>query len=134
MRVCGLLEREGKLLLARHQGIGSKGHLWLPPGGGLEFGESIADCLVREFMEECCLQVQVGSFYRIHEVVSLPLHAVELFYRVSIPSGEPVLGADPEKGEDVPAVLAEIRWFSKEGVLSLPEGTVHSVALQWASA
>lgn len=34
------------------------------PGGGLEYGEGTRDCLVREFMEECDLKIEVlDHFY-----------------------------------------------------------------------
>lgn len=31
------------------------------PGGGLEYGEGTLDCLKREFMEECALEIRVGE-------------------------------------------------------------------------
>lgn len=33
------------------------------PGGGLEFGEGITDCLKREFMEEFNLEIEVGDLF-----------------------------------------------------------------------
>ncbi len=33
------------------------------PGGGLEFGEGIIDCLKREFREEFDLEIKVGSLF-----------------------------------------------------------------------
>ena len=37
VRVCGILIQEDKILLINHKGVGEKGSLWAPPGGGLEF-------------------------------------------------------------------------------------------------
>ncbi len=130
VRVCGLLERHGRLLLARHEGIGPAGRLWLPPGGGLEFGESAAECLVREFQEECGVRIHVGPFYHLHEHIAPPLHAVELFYRVTLEEGEPTLGHDPEHTAG-PVVLAELRWFSKEEILQEDREAMHAVAIRW---
>ena len=42
------------------------GYLYLP-GGHVEFGESAADALVREFIEECGLNIQVGSLRAVSE-------------------------------------------------------------------
>ena len=33
------------------------------PGGGLEYGEGLTDCLKREFLEECNVEVEVLSHY-----------------------------------------------------------------------
>ena len=33
------------------------------PGGGLEYGEGLTDCLKREFLEECNIEVEVLSHY-----------------------------------------------------------------------
>ncbi|MEJ2005913.1 MAG: NUDIX domain-containing protein [Cyclobacteriaceae bacterium] len=52
IRVCGILIRDGSLLLAEHRGIGENGSILIPPGGGVEFGESLKDALRREFREE----------------------------------------------------------------------------------
>lgn len=37
------------------------------PGGGLEFGEGIADALKREFMEELQLEIEVGELYYVND-------------------------------------------------------------------
>ena len=119
VRVCGLLEQNGALLLVKHIGIGPAGYLWLPPGGGVEFGETLAEALIREFEEECNLKIDVKEFFHIYEYVAPPLHAIEHFYEV-IQAGsevrEPVLGHDPEaKGGQ--EMLTEMRWWTKQEVL-----------------
>lgn len=59
------------------------------PGGGLEFGEGLIECLKREFREETALDIEVGdhlyttdffqlsAFNRSHQVISV-------YYRVFI--------------------------------------------------
>jgi len=37
------------------------------PGGGLEFGEGLKDCLVREFIEETGNKVKVGELFFVNE-------------------------------------------------------------------
>jgi 8-oxo-dGTP diphosphatase len=62
IRVYGILLREGKVLLARER-MG-KYHFTKFPGGGLEYGEGIKDCLHREFREELDLEIEtVSHFY-----------------------------------------------------------------------
>lgn len=60
IRIYGLLidEQSQSILLSKEQ-IGSFGFTKFP-GGGLEFGEGPKDCLVREFMEEVNIDIEVG--------------------------------------------------------------------------
>ncbi len=37
------------------------------PGGGLEFGESTKECLIREFEEECGIEVEVGDLFYVND-------------------------------------------------------------------
>jgi mutator protein MutT len=37
------------------------------PGGGLEFGEGQRECLVREFQEECGIDVAVGELFYVND-------------------------------------------------------------------
>lgn len=57
-----IIERDGRYLLARRSDIG----WWNLAGGGMEFGETILDCLHREVREEVGVEVervrQVGVY------------------------------------------------------------------------
>ncbi len=59
--VCALIEREGRVLLARrpeHKHLGGK---WEFPGGKIEAGETPVVALVRECAEELACVVEVGA-------------------------------------------------------------------------
>jgi len=65
IRVYGLLIADEKLLLIKDQYVGEK--IVKFPGGGLEFGEGITDCLKREFLEELNLQIEIDSHFYTQE-------------------------------------------------------------------
>ncbi|MGA8943455.1 MAG: NUDIX domain-containing protein [Thermoactinomyces sp.] len=50
-----VLNRNGEILLHKR----SDNHLWSLPGGGMELGESIEQCIIREVKEETGLDVEV---------------------------------------------------------------------------
>ena len=41
------------------------------PGGGLEFGEGIADGLTREFKEELSVTIEVGTLFYVNEFLQI---------------------------------------------------------------
>lgn len=61
MRVYGILAEGGRLLVSDEFIKGRE--ITKLPGGGLEFGEGTADCLVREFKEETGIKVAVKSHF-----------------------------------------------------------------------
>lgn len=100
-RVCGILLRDDQILMVRHRSVSqSKKYFWAPPGGGIEFGSNAEENLVREFYEECGLEVRVRRFLFVHEFLQPPLHALELFFEVEALSGNLTTGQDPEMHAD----------------------------------
>ena len=58
-----IIEKEGKILLARRaQGRNSAGK-WEFPGGKLEKGETEQECLMRELKEEMNVEAEVGDHF-----------------------------------------------------------------------
>lgn len=59
---CGLIwQSDGRVLIAQRPPTGMLGGLWEFPGGKQEPGESLAECLQREIMEELGMVVEVGA-------------------------------------------------------------------------
>ena len=125
VRVCGILEEQGGILLARHSSIGKKGVLWAPPGGGMKFGSDAEQNLIREFKEETGLDISVEEFLLVHEFLSPPLHAIEMFFRVRRTGGELIMGHDPEM-EINDQIIKEIRFVSREELLLMDPEIVHN--------
>lgn len=57
IRVYGIVEKDSKILVLFEEYAGE--HLMKFPGGGLELGEGIIDCLKREFEEELNVKIQI---------------------------------------------------------------------------
>jgi len=109
IRVCGVLVRSDAVLLTQVHSPITDNLVWMPPGGGLKFGESMEECLKREFREETSIIVKAGPLIHLNELLSPPYHAIECFFEVSKVSGEPKLGSDPELPH-AQQLLNDLRW------------------------
>jgi 8-oxo-dGTP diphosphatase len=125
VRVVGILRENGKTLLLKHHSIGELGYLWLPPGGGVEFGESAEETLIREFKEETNLEIAIEKFLFTNEMINDQHHAIELFFLVRRISGEMKLGSDPEF-DNKNQILEEAYFFSKDELNEIPKKAIHN--------
>lgn len=121
VRVCGLYWRDDRLLMVRHSGFAG-GDLWAPPGGGLEFGESVAECLQKEFREETGLHVAAGRFLFGCEFLHDPLHAIELYFEVAGTGGRLIKGDDPEL-----PMIKEVKFMTATEIAAIPPPSLHSI-------
>lgn len=113
VRVCGLLIREGEILLAQIHSPVTNNLIWTPPGGGVQFTEPIEDCLKREFKEETNLSIEVGDLIHVNELVRKPHHAIECYFEVELIAGKEKLGKDPELTWER-QLLHDLQWISVE--------------------
>lgn len=84
-RVAGICVQDGKVLLQTTTG---EDRSFAFPGGHVEFGETNAETLVREFKEEIGADIRVGELKWVAEVFfpwgDKPCHQICLYYMVSI--------------------------------------------------
>ena len=125
VRACGLYWEAEKLLLANHEGL-SSGNFWAPPGGAVEFGQSVREALKREFVEETGLTIEPGEFRFAGEFIKEPLHAIELYFDVNRLSGEVRIGSDPEMPEGH-QMITDIKFMNFSEIMGLPKEERHAL-------
>lgn len=74
------------------------------PGGGLEWGEGIKDCLVREFREEFDLEIEVGELFYFTDFFQQSAFSehdqvISVYYRIQLPESFDTHVVQGEKGE-----------------------------------
>jgi len=129
VRVCGICMQQKALLLVCHRGLLPGHDFWAPPGGGLQFGESVRECLQREFKEETGLEVKTGRFLYVNEFLKPPLHALELFFEVVITGGELKKGSDPELPNQE-QLITDVAFLKLNQIGQLPLPAKHSILHQ----
>ncbi len=114
-----LLEKDGKILVARRANTGYEDGKYQVPAGHIEHGELPSQALIREAKEEIGIEVRPEDIEFVH-VSYRPVHdntddRVDFFFRVRTWSGE-VTNMEPRKCDD-------LKWVSPD---QLPENmTLH---------
>ena len=125
VRACGILVENESILMVNHRSL-SKSDFWAPPGGGVNFGETITACLQREMLEETGLAVEAGEFLFACEFIQKPLHAIELFFHLTRYGGVLVSGLDPEmKTED--QIIKSVRFLAWEEIQKMDTEKLHGI-------
>ena len=126
IRPCGIVTEHNSVLLIKHAALNEEGIFWSPPGGGLQFGECIAECLQREFIEETNLQISVGNLLGVYEYRQMPLHAVELFFHCHIVDGIIALGTDPELEKEL-QIIQDIQFIDFDLLHTFSPNILHPI-------
>ena len=106
--------RDGQVLLARRPSGGLLGGMWEFPGGKLEAGESLRDCLAREIREELGAEIEIGAEAGVYE------HAYTHF-KVTLHA----FHAHLSPGSQPSAVEAQaVEWVAPERLGRFPMGKI----------
>lgn len=120
-----IVVRDGKALLVGFDD--EAGSHYNFPGGGVEVGETLADTLRRETLEETCLEIEVGRLLLVVESVGsrnhnlidgsyVPWNEVRFFF-LCAPASQQAAAQMPEEPDDSQTA---IRWLPLEELPDLP--------------
>lgn len=84
----GVIEKNGKVLIAKRKDGKCLGNNWEFPGGKLDPGETPQECLKRELLEELNIETEIEEFICSSEFTCGEKSIKLLAYRVSYVSGE----------------------------------------------
>ena len=99
----------GQILIDRRKPNGLLGGLWEFPGGKVELGETIPDCIQREIQEELGIEIEVGDRLIIIDHTYSHFHVTLNVHHCKHLSGEPQ-----------PLQCDEIRWVELADLDSYP--------------
>ncbi len=107
--VGGIIIHEGRILLVK-RGVAPNRGQWAVPGGTLQLGETLQECVAREILEETGVTIKVGGCVYVFDYLErddagkVKYHFVVVDYMGEYVSGEPKGGDDAE----------EAGWFKPE--------------------
>ena len=93
VRAYGILVHQGSVALVRSSNPNHVPPLWWLPGGGIDFGESPEETLIREFLEETGLRVTDPVLLSVTSDVRKRdngdrIHTVRILFTVELAGGE----------------------------------------------
>ena len=91
--------------------------LWSVPGGAIDLGETVEECLKREVLEETGIEIEVEDFLRYVDVIlkegatgNIQYHYVVLYFKALYISGKLRPSSD----------AADAQWLTSDEIRQLP--------------
>lgn len=116
----GILWNGTEVLITRRHDHDHQGGRWEFPGGKRHFGETMEECLRREFQEELGIDVEVGPLWRALSHL-YPDRTVSLYFHFCSNASAPPRPLDvAELRWVLPAALADLTFVEGDGPI-LPD-------------
>ena len=109
LAIGGLVRNEGQILLVKRANPPSMGQ-WSIPGGRVELGETLAQAVERELLEETGLRVRCGDLITHLEVIDHDFVGRVRFHYLILDFWAEWVSGLPRAGDDV----LEVGWFSRQ--------------------
>lgn len=119
-KVVCLLRNGDRMLLLQATDPHDRRRFWLPPGGGVEFGETLEQAVVREIFEELGLRIvgpkRIGMFESFFRFAGRQEHELVFVYELACDDAELCAKEDivitESNGEQLPA-----RWLTPADIV-----------------
>lgn len=121
LRVYGLLIHEGNILITHEHREGL--YMTKFPGGGLEKGEGLEDCLKREFLEEMNIEIDVDELFYVNDFLQISSfnpkdQLISFYYKVTAGKASIAKIHDLVKAESVDIKEQRFEWIYLNDLIS----------------
>src|SRR5213593_5056709 len=123
IRACGILIHDLSVL-AQEADDGRGGKSYALPGGHVEFGESLSECMSREIYEESGLNVEAEKLVYVHEnfyaLKGVRTHEIGFYFLVDLNSAFPTPDADgriPSREDHLRLRLLPLKTVPSSGLM-----------------
>ena len=104
--VCrALIVQDNKLLL-----VSNNGSLWSSPGGHLQLGETLPQCLKRELYEELGIMITPSQIQFVFEFTESPIYKLEIYFDIDNTN----LSTPNDKWTDLGGKIRHFKYFGLE--------------------
>lgn len=131
VRSYGVVIKDDEVVLVRSSNPKHNPPLWWLPGGGIDFGESPEDTLVREFLEETGLEVANPELIGVHSDMRRrdngdKIHTVRILFTAQVSGGE--------LQHEVHGTTDHAAWFKLSELSSMNIAEYAQIAIEKAQA
>jgi ADP-ribose pyrophosphatase YjhB (NUDIX family) len=117
IRCRAIIIHEGKFLVVKHT---PESAFYALPGGHLEWGEDIKECMSRELEEELGVRGEIGRLFYVNTFIDEGVQSVEFFFEIK--NAKDYASTSRPVGSHA-SELHEIRWVQKDDDVNiLPPG------------
>ncbi len=103
---CGIIVNKGKVLITKRSVSPFLGKYVLP-GGKLDFGESLIECLKREVYEETGLEMKNVKFFDYYELFLNKKYYLIMYFICNVASSKLKINRDE---------ISDVKWIGKEEI------------------